>query len=247
VAGHVITPRTVNRLMRLVLNNIEFRDVTGEPFDVTSHLLRHVGITVARHDFGVPLEVAAEMLHHTRRRDGTAPPATHYYSKRPAGDAAFVWHQQIQQLMERATTMTLVPIDPADELDHLLARCDDQTREVFERWHTFHPVVFGHCGRAGLCIRPTNRVLCLGCPFLNPRSEYQGRAAYYQAAYTAMAADLEASGNPSESREHRHLAGLCGKLIHEMELLRQAESTGRWHPPKPVLTGPDVRPHTERA
>jgi len=96
-AGHVISPRTVNRLMWLVLNNIELRDATGEPFDVTSHLLRHVGITVARHDFGVPLEVAAEMLHHTRNTDGTAPPATLYYSKLPAGDAAFVWHQQIQQ------------------------------------------------------------------------------------------------------------------------------------------------------
>jgi hypothetical protein len=64
-----------------------------------------------------------------------------------------------------------------------------------------------------------------------------GRAEHYQAAYTAMAADLEGSGNPSEAREHRHLAGLCGKLIHEMELLRQAESTGRWRPPhRPLPT-----------
>jgi hypothetical protein len=236
-AGHVISPRTVNRLMWLVLNNIELRDLSGEPFDVTSHLLRHVGITVARHDFGVPLEVAAEMLHHTRSRDGTAPPATQYYSRLPAGDAAFVWHEQIHRLMERATTVTLAPIDSADELAQLLARCDEQTREVFERWHAFHPVVFGHCGRAGLCIRPTNRVLCLGCPFLNPRPEYQGRAEHYQAAYAAMAADLDASGNPSEAREHRHLASLCGKLIHEMELLSQAESTGRWRPPyRPLPT-----------
>src|SRR6266851_9168148 len=63
------------------------------------------------------------------RADGTAPPATHYYSKLPAGDATFVWHEQIYQLMVRATTVT--PIDPADELDQLLARCDEQTREVF--------------------------------------------------------------------------------------------------------------------
>lgn len=210
-AGHVISPRTVNRLMWLVLNNIELRDLSGEPFDVTSHLLRHVGITVARHDFGVPFEVAAEMLHHTRSGDGTAPPATQYYSKLPAADAAFVWHEQVHHLMERATTVTLAPIDPAEELAQLLARCDEQTREVFERWHAFHPVVFGHCGRTGLCIRPINRVLCLGCPFLNPRPEYQRRVEHYQAAYTAMATDLEASGNPSEAREHRHLAGRCGK------------------------------------
>jgi hypothetical protein len=240
-AEHVISPRTVNRLMWLVLNNIELRDLKGDAFDVTSHLLRHVGITVARHDFGVPLEVAAEMLHHTRNRDGTAPPATQYYSKLPASEAALHWHDQIHQLMERATTLTLAPIDAAAELDQLLARCDEQTREVFERWHAFQPVVFGHCGRAGLCIRHTNRVLCLGCPFLNPRPAYQRRAEHYQAAYTAMAADLEASGNPSEAREHRHLAGLCGKLIHEMELLRQAESTGRWRPPQPVLGGPNTQ------
>jgi hypothetical protein len=56
-----------------------------------------------------------------------------------------------------------------------------------------------------------------------------------------MAADLEGSGNPSEAREHRHLAGLCGKLIHEMELLRQAESTGRWRSPQPVLGGPNAQ------
>jgi hypothetical protein len=62
-----------------------------------------------------------------------------------------------------------------------------------------------------------------------------------------MATDLEASGNPSEAREHRHLARLCGTLIHEMELLRQAESVGRWHPSEPVRIGPNTPSHVERA
>jgi hypothetical protein len=83
---------------------------------------------VARHDFGVPLEVAADMLHHTRSGDGTAPPATHYYSRLPARDAAFVWHELIHQLMERATTVTLAPIDPAEELAQLLARAATSRR-----------------------------------------------------------------------------------------------------------------------
>jgi hypothetical protein len=52
--------------------------------------------------------------------------------------------------------------------------------------------------------------------------------------------DLAASGNRAK-HEHRHLAGLCGKLIHEMELLRQAESMGRWRSPQPVLGGPNAQ------
>jgi hypothetical protein len=49
-------------------------------------------------------------------------------------------------------------------------------------------------------------------------------------------------GNPSEAREHRHMATLCGKLIHEMELLHHATPRARaaGDPHMPALAGPDV-------
>jgi len=131
------------------------------------------------------------------------------------------------------------------ELNQLLARCDEQTREVFDVGTRSIRSSSAPVGAPGSCIRPTDRVLSLGCPFLKPRPEYQGRAEHYQAAYAAVAADLEAHGNPSEAREHRRLARLCGNLIHDMDLLRRAESTRRWRPHKPGLMSPDNPPQAE--
>lgn len=42
---------------------------------------------------------------------------------------------------------------------------DEALRQVFEQWSTIGPTVLGYCS-AGLCVRPDNRALCLGCRFL---------------------------------------------------------------------------------
>jgi len=69
----------------------------------------------------------------------------------------------------------------------------------------------------------TNRVLCLGCPFLIPRPEFKHRVDTYLHAFEHMGKQLELSGNPAEAMEHRRLADQCRKLRHEMRLLEQAE------------------------
>jgi hypothetical protein len=140
-----------------------------------------------------------------------------------------------------AATREIVAIEPAEEISRLINKCDERTRDVLERWHTYHPVVFGHCGRAGLCIRGTSRVLCLGCPFLNSRPEFMHRVETYQRAYEEMAEKLEASGNLAEAREHQRLAQHCRTLKREMELLAQAETSGLWAPAG-TISAPDNGP-----
>jgi len=221
----VVDSMTVNGLIRFIVDGLELRDVNGQPFRVHSHLLRHVGATAARHEFGLPLDVMADILSHTRDRDGNAPEATSYYTRLPLEQRIIEQQRAVDRMLDKADAATrqIAPINPTEEARRLLDRCDERTREVLERWHTYHPVVFGHCGRAGLCIRGTNRVLCLGCPFLIPRPEFKHRVDTYLHAYEHMGKQLELSGNPAEAMEHRRLADQCRKLRHEMRLLEQAE------------------------
>jgi hypothetical protein len=169
----------------------------------------------------------ADILSHTRDRNGDAPEATSYYTRLPLEQRLIEQQRALDRMLDKADVAIrqIVPIDPAIEAQRLLAGCDDRTREVLERWHTYHPVVFGQCGRAGLCVRGTNRVLCLGCPFLIPRPEFKHRVDTYLRAYEQMAEQLEVSGSPGEALEHRRLADQCRKLGYEMRLLEQAEAS----------------------
>jgi hypothetical protein len=107
---------------------------------------------------------------------------------------------------------TQAGIDPLVEQRELLDRCNETTRAVLDRWHTYHLVVFGHCGRPGLCVRGVNRVNCLGCPFLNPRPENRHKVETWRRAYLDLAQQLEGSGNASEPREHRYKALEAGAM-----------------------------------
>jgi hypothetical protein len=79
----VIPPATINRLLRLVFAGMDLRDSTGRPFNITSHVLRHVGQTVARHKYRVPLEVIAALGLHHRLNDGHPSEAGEYYTLQP--------------------------------------------------------------------------------------------------------------------------------------------------------------------
>jgi hypothetical protein len=148
----MLHPLTVNGLIRFIVHGLELRDINGKPFRVHSHLLRHVGATAARHEFGLPLDVMADILSHTRDRNGDAPEATSYYTRLPLEQRLIEQQRALDRMLDKADVAIrqIVPIDPAIEAQRLLARCDERTAEVLERWHTYHPVVFGHCGRAGL-------------------------------------------------------------------------------------------------
>jgi hypothetical protein len=52
----------------------------------------------------------------------------------------------------------------------------------------------------------------------------------WRRAYLDLAEQLEASGNASESREHRYLASECSRLLRVMDLLERAEADGAWTP-----------------
>src|SRR6202043_2350875 len=101
---------------------LEFRDLNGQPFKVSTHLLRHVGATVARHEFGLPLDLMAEILGHTLDRDGHAPPATSYYTRLPMDQRVIEQQRAIDRMLEKAEAATreIVPIDPVEEAARLI-------------------------------------------------------------------------------------------------------------------------------
>ncbi len=150
----------------------------------------------------------------------------------PAQDQFELQQHYIVELRARADAVRreLALADPAQEEAELLERADEATRAVLEQWHTLHPVLFGHCGRAGLCVRGMHRVLCLGCPYLVPRPEHADRVLGWQKAYLAMAAECAASGADGEAKEHRRNADGCDKLLHVMRLMATPEREGRWRP-----------------
>jgi hypothetical protein len=158
------------------------------------------------------------------------PEATEYYTLMPQQQRLELHQQFLVRLRERALERPDTGIDPLVEQRELIARCDETTRAVLDRWHTYHPVVFGHCGRAGLCVRGVNRVNCLGCPYLNPRPEHRAKVQTWHRAYLDLAKQLEASGNASEAREHRYLASECSRLMGVMDLLERAEADAGWQP-----------------
>jgi hypothetical protein len=236
--GRAVTLHAANVLIKFMVGDLEFRDTEGHPFKISSHLYRHAGQTAARHDYGVPASVIAEVALHHRSASDRVPEATEYYTLMPQQQRLELHQQFLVRLRERALERPDTGIDPLVEQRELIARCDETTRAVLDRWHTYHPVVFGHCGRAGLCVRGVNRVNCLGCPYLNPRPEHRAKVQTWHRAYLDLAKQLEASGNASEAREHRYLASECSRLMGVMDLLERAEADGAWQPAYRALTAP---------
>ena len=234
--GRSFSDNDANALIKFVLDGIQFRDSTGEPFDVTVHVLRHVGATAARQDYGVPGHVMADVLAH-RHEDSQTDESTAYYTLKPRERSITEQHDALMRFLDDVERSVSVPTDPTTELQQLLARYDKETRDLVSRWHTWHPVVFGLCGRPGLCVRGTVRSLCLGCRCLILRPECKDAAVLWKEAYETMAEGFERDGNAGEALEHRDLACRCALVLHEMELLEQAERDG-WIPPYGKALGP---------
>ena len=67
--GRAVTLHAANVLIKFMVGDLEFRDTDGRPFKISSHLYRHAGQTAARHDYGVPASLIAEVgLHHRSAR-----------------------------------------------------------------------------------------------------------------------------------------------------------------------------------
>jgi hypothetical protein len=94
---------------------------------------------------------------------------------------------------------------------------------MLERYGALFPVIFGHCGYTGLCIRGTTRSFCIGCEYLIRRPEYLYRLDYFLESYTSTAEAHERMGDIAGARERRRLTSELRQLRHEMVLLAEAE------------------------
>ena len=222
----VITDSTANLMLRLVTAGLRFADVHGKPFDVTTHLLRHVSATVHRLELGVPAEVLAEIMGHTLQPDGHAPQATEYYSLMHEEQRVELHHRALLRMKELADTIVRRPIDADAEYRELVERSIALEAGVLECYHAYHPVLFGHCGCADLCVRGTRRELCIGCSLLIPRPEYEHRVDVWIRAYGDMVKRLDTAGNEAEMREYQRLLDGLHAIRRQMDLLKQAERRG---------------------
>ncbi len=219
-----LAPRDVPTLLRFILHGLEFRTKQGERFTVSTHLLRHVMATVARHEYEVPAEVVAFVLHH-QQSDLPVPMATEYYSRMPEEQQLKILAEFLIELEEQAANVLLnVP------KERTLEQMDEDLRDVFERWQTLLETAFGFCGCTGLCPRGYHRSLCLGCPHLIPDPRKQGSAVKWRASYARQAEELEAEGATVDARQARLQVQELEDLINSMSVLQQAIDDGTRQP-----------------
>jgi hypothetical protein len=157
----------VGVLLRFLFHGLTLTTRTGKPIRVAPHLLRHVLATHLRHTQNVPAEAVAYLLHHRvifphSTQAISISEATAYYSRMPLEKLlALLFDAQSQlSVFQKRSYLQVPPLHTLDQMDEAL-------RRVFEQWGLIGPTVLGSCS-AGLCVRPDNRALCLGCPFLVP-------------------------------------------------------------------------------
>lgn len=218
-SGH-ISQDDVTRLIRLILHGLEFRTHDGEVVRIAPHLLRHVAATATRHDYFLPPEATAFLLHHQQGRSlapgkkSTIPEATEYYSQKPQANVQAEF-QAIQQDIVEADQEALglhdidLPEDP-----------DVQT--ALHQWHTPRPTLFGFCGQVGRCIRGDYRLLCLGCPHLLPDPSKLPQTFQWEKILEEKAEQLYAAGHHADARQADEQADAIRDLRQAMLLLHEA-------------------------
>ncbi len=217
-------PQDVASLLRFILYGLEFRTREGEPFSVTTHLLRHVMANVASHEHAVPLKAVARVLHHEQRSE-TVPAATLYYGQETEDQSLAVF-AEFQTDLEVWAASLLVDVPNAQEV----AGMEDDLRESFERWHTLLETAFGFCGNVDLCPRGYNRTLCVGCPHLVVDPRKRKNAVHWRNVYAQLASELEAEGNTVDARQVRLQVYDLDKLIKEMDITQQSIEDGKRRP-----------------
>jgi hypothetical protein len=218
------TAEDVSNLLRFILYGLEFRTKEGEPFSVTVHLLRHVMATAARHEYAVPVEAVARVLHH-EHRPGMVPVSTAYYSEETE-DRSWVAWASFQTDLEVSAASLLVEWPSDQEISHM----DEDLRESFERWHTLLETALGFCGNIDLCPRGYNRTLCIGCPHLVVDPRKRKAAQHWLRVYAQLARELEAQGNWVDARQYRLLIRDLEKHLKDMEFLQASIEDGTRRP-----------------
>jgi hypothetical protein len=239
--GHLglLSNEDVSRLLRFLFHGLTFTTRTGRPIRIVAHLLRHVLATHVRTVQNVPAEAVAYLLHHRVQLTGsthalTIPEATAYYSRLPTA-------QLLAMLFEAQSSLT-----PSLERSYVqapspqtLEQMDERLRQIFEQWSLIGPTVLGFCS-AGLCVRPTNRALCLGCRFLVPHYSNLPHAHTWRKLYVLHAEQYEAHGHTMDAKQARQMIQYLDDLIAVMHIQIRARQDGGYLPFADTLF-PDAR------
>jgi hypothetical protein len=221
----LLTSRDVGRLLRFLFHGLTFTTRTGKPIHVATHLLRHVLATHARQVKNVPAEAVAYLLHHRVTLEGSShavsiPEATAYYSRMPVERLlALLFEAQAQFSSPQKRSYLQVP--PPRTLEQMEAAL----RQVFEQWGTIGPTVLGYCS-AGLCIRPNNRALCLGCPYLVPHYSNLHDAKTWRKLYVLQAQLHDAHGHSVDAEQSRQMIQHLDDIIRVMEVQIRTRQDG---------------------
>ena len=106
---------------------------------------------------------------------------------------------------------------------------DEALRQVFEQWSLIGPTALGFCS-AGLCVRPDNRALCLGCRFLVPHYSALAHAHTWRKLYVLHAEQHEAHGHTVDAKQARQMIQYLDDIITIMQIQIRARQDGGYLP-----------------
>lgn len=221
----LLDANSVALLLRFLFFGLELRTKrTGEPIRIAMHLCRHVLAETARQEHRVPWEAIAYLLHHQVSISGhgrpSIPEVTQYYADMAPTQKLAILHELHSEIARRSCTYAMRP-PTKQELEEM----DDALREVFEEWGTIGPVALGFCS-AGLCVRPQNRALCIGCPYLVADHRKLGVARRWHKLYQRDIERLEADGLTADARQKRRDLQRLEDHMKIMELQVQVLADG---------------------
>ncbi len=225
----LLSREDVGRLLRFLFHGLSFATRTGKPIRIAPHLLRHVLATHARTVQQVPAEAVAYLLHHHVTLSGsthalTIPEATAYYSRLPTAQLlALLFEAQSTFTSSQERSYVQAPFP------HTLEQMDEALRQVFEQWSLIGPTALGFCS-AGLCVRPHNRALCLGCRFLVPHYSNLARAITWRRLYVLHAEQHEAHGHAVDAKQTRQMIQYLDDIITIMQIQIRARQDGGYLP-----------------
>lgn len=225
----LLTTLDVGRLLRFLFHGLTFTTRTGKPIHVATHLLRHVLATHARQVKNVPAEAVAYLLHHRVTIEGAShaisiPEATAYYSRMPVERLlALLFEAQAQfSPLQKRSYLQVPPPRTLQQMEAAL-------RQVFEQWGTIGPTVLGYCS-AGLCIRPNNRALCLGCPYLVPHYSNLRNAKTWRKLHVLQVQLHDAHGHSVDAEQSRQMIQHLDDIIRVMEVQIRTRQDGGYLP-----------------
>lgn len=106
---------------------------------------------------------------------------------------------------------------------------DAELRQIFEQWSVIGPTVLGYCG-AGLCIRPDNRALCLGCRFLVPHYSNLAQAKTWRKLYVLQAEQHDANGHHIDAKQARQMIQYLDDIITIVQIQIRTRQDGGYLP-----------------